>query len=43
MQEQNPRHRSLRPFEDLDPETRAADEPYVQAIRGAAAERASAG
>ena len=33
MQERDPRHRSIRPFEELDAETQAADEPFVQAIR----------
>src|SRR5258708_16416946 len=33
MQERQPSHRSLVPFDDLDPETRAADEPFAQAIR----------
>jgi hypothetical protein len=35
-------HDSLRPFEDLEAETRAADDPYVEAIRAAARELASA-
>jgi hypothetical protein len=34
------RHPSRIPFKALDPSTRAEDEPFVAAIRGAAAERA---
>lgn len=36
MQERDPDHRSLRPFEQLDPETQASDEPFVEAIRAVA-------
>ncbi len=36
MQEQDPSHRSLRRFEELDPETQRFDEPFVDAIRGVA-------
>jgi hypothetical protein len=36
MQERHPDHRSIRPFEELDPETQAADEPFVDAIRAVA-------
>lgn len=36
MQEQDPDHRSIKPFEDLDAETRASDEPFVEAIRAVA-------
>ena len=39
MQTSHPDHQSLRPFEELDIETRAADEPYVEAIRAAARAR----
>jgi hypothetical protein len=35
MQEQDPDHRSLKPFQELDPDTQAADEPFVIAIRAA--------
>lgn len=33
MQERDPDHGALRPFEELDKETQAADCPYVVAIR----------
>ncbi len=33
MQERNPGHRSIKPFEELDAETQAADEPFVRAIQ----------
>lgn len=33
MQERDPGHRSIKPFEELDAETQAADEPFVRAIR----------
>jgi len=36
MTERDPHHRSLKPFAELDSETRAADEPFVRAIRTAA-------
>jgi hypothetical protein len=36
MQERDPGHRSIKPFDELDAETRAADEPFVRAIRAAA-------
>jgi hypothetical protein len=36
MTERDPQHRSLKPFAELDSETRAADEPFVHAIRTAA-------
>lgn len=36
MQERDPGHRSLRPFEQLDAETQASDEPFVDAIRAVA-------
>lgn len=35
MQERNPEHRSLRPFDALDAATREQDQPYVRAIRRA--------
>ena len=41
MQERNPDHHALKPFDELDAETRAADEPFVRALRTVAAERAS--
>ena len=31
----DPAHRSIRPFEQLDPETQASDLPFVEAIRAA--------
>ncbi len=37
MQERDPDHRSLKPFEELDPETQASDEPFAEAIRAVAA------
>lgn len=37
MRERDPEHMSLKPFEELDPATQASDEPFVQAIRTAAA------
>jgi hypothetical protein len=39
MSGENPGHQSLRRFTDLDAETRASDEPFVEAIRSVAAER----
>ncbi|HEY7950427.1 MAG TPA: hypothetical protein VID51_06275 [Solirubrobacterales bacterium] len=33
MQERDPSHRSLRPFEELDAETQASDIPFTEAIR----------
>jgi len=33
----DPGHESIRPFADLDPETRGEDGPYLLAIRAAAA------
>lgn len=36
MQERDPSHRSLRPFDELDAETQAEDEPFVEAIRAVA-------
>lgn len=36
MQEHDPDHRSIKPFEELDPETQASDEPFVAAIRAVA-------
>jgi hypothetical protein len=36
MQERDPHHRSIKPFHELDAETQAADEPFVQAIKAAA-------
>jgi hypothetical protein len=31
----DPEHRSIRPFDELDPETQASDLPFVEAIRSA--------
>jgi hypothetical protein len=42
MQESDPHHDSLRPFDDLDHVTQAADDPYVNAIRAAVRELALA-
>jgi hypothetical protein len=36
MEQQDPHHRSIRPFEELDIETQKADEPFATAIRAAA-------
>ncbi len=36
MQERDPGHRSIKPFRELDAETQAADEPFVDAIRAVA-------
>lgn len=36
MQERDPYHRSLRPFDELDADTRSSDEAFVVAIRDAA-------
>ena len=36
MQDHDPAHRSLKPFDELDAETQAADEPFVRAIRAVA-------
>lgn len=36
MQERNPDHRSIKPFDELDAETQASDEPFVRAIRAVA-------
>jgi hypothetical protein len=36
MQEREPHHDALRPFEELDEETREADAPFVRAIRAVA-------
>jgi hypothetical protein len=38
MADRNPTHPSLRPFDQLDDVTRAADEPFVAAIRAAASD-----
>jgi hypothetical protein len=35
MSIQDPSHPSIRPFDELDPETRKEDEPFVAAIRHA--------
>ncbi|MGH2782798.1 MAG: DUF7701 domain-containing protein, partial [Thermoleophilaceae bacterium] len=36
MQERDPHHRSIKPFEELDAETQSSDEPFVEAIRAVA-------
>jgi hypothetical protein len=36
MLEQDPNHRSIKPFDELDADTQASDEPYVRAIRSVA-------
>jgi hypothetical protein len=36
MLELDPGHRSIRPFDELDADTQASDEPYVAAIRAVA-------
>lgn len=36
MQERSPRHRSIKPFSELDARTQASDEPFAQAIRSVA-------
>jgi hypothetical protein len=41
--EAKPDHTAIHPFEDLDPETQAKDDPYVHALRRAAARRDPAG
>ncbi len=33
MSQQNPAHESVKPFDDLDEETQAQDEPFAEAIR----------
>lgn len=44
MQERDSEHRSIKPFRELDPQTQASDEPFVEAIRAVAedSERAPA-
>jgi hypothetical protein len=36
MQERDPAHPSIKPFEQLDAKTQASDEPFAQAIRAVA-------
>ena len=36
MHEQDPGHRSIKPFEELDEDAQASDEPFVKAIRAVA-------
>lgn len=36
MQERNPDHRSIKPFDELDSETQSSDEPFARAIRAVA-------
>lgn len=38
MQEREPDHEALRPFEELDQETQEADSPFVRAIRAVASD-----
>ena len=38
MQEREPNHRSIKPYEDLDERTQASDDPYVEAIRTVASQ-----
>jgi hypothetical protein len=33
MQESDPNHHSIRPFQELDAETQASDEPFVETIK----------
>src|SRR3954470_1165615 len=40
MQQDDADHESLRPFDELDTSTQAADDPYVDAIRAAVRELA---
>lgn len=39
MSERDPAHAALQPFDELDPETQAQDDPYVRAIRTVASRR----
>lgn len=39
MQASDPKHEALQPFDELDGERQAADEPYVEAIRAANCDR----
>jgi hypothetical protein len=39
MRERDPDHPSIRPFDELDADTRRMDEPFAEAIRTASAER----
>lgn len=36
MQGRDPGHRSIKPFAELDAQTKASDEPYAEAIRSVA-------
>lgn len=36
MQERDPEHASIKPFENLDVATQASDDPFVEAIRSVA-------
>jgi hypothetical protein len=42
-QQRNPAHRSLIPFEQLDAETQAWDEPFVEAIKAVAGRLTASG
>ncbi len=35
MMKQDPKHEAIRPYEELDPETKAEDEPFLLAIKKA--------
>jgi len=39
MQERDPEHASIKPFEALDVATQASDDPFVEAIRSVAGRR----
>lgn len=39
MLETDPSHRSIKPFEELDPDTQQSDVPFLEAIRTAAERR----
>jgi hypothetical protein len=39
MSDQDPGHRSIRPFSELDAATRESDDPFLAAIRNVATER----
>jgi hypothetical protein len=39
MSERDPTHAAIRPFDELDAETKAQDDPYVAAIRTVASRR----
>jgi len=39
MRDRDPAHASIKPFAELDPDTRRMDEPFAEAIRAVSAER----